>query len=424
MVLGMTASSLITGDTTIGQLMFDLGVYRSTAERLVQGLPLSQFIRGGEAWWHYLPQGALFFTPTTWVSFITAALFWLVVLAGAYVAAVLILKNLYEKQFRFGPVLGAGMLAALLFNADATGTAVFGNIAPVLFLLAVLCIWAVHRANPTIIGMAVTIYLLTKWYWLIFPITLVLFTRNKTFILRCILHSVLITSLVTIVYLLVAGPEMGVQNFVDYVRFLGTGDATYPWAGTETMFNNLNHGVIQTTYRYLGIDHPLADIVRWIVPGAGGLFMLALSWQAWRKGVRFSTHPGVVLMLGFGWYLITLLALPYLPEVILSAAALPLLWNHKKEAPGQTKVRLWTIPLMIWVLNQLLTVPGTFGNMPFLVITSYVPTLLIVIPCLFVSIGLYVRRETEVVAAMPQGAGVFPMPAKRTFETQRHGAGK
>jgi len=192
----------------------------------------------------------------------------------------------------------------------------------------------------------------------------------------------LITAAIVVV---VSGPDYGIRQYVDYVRFLARLSRDFPWRGPEAGFLGYNHSIKQFVLYLLGVTPGalrVASLIRAVL-----LLPLAIV------GLRFLRHPlrkagaevsSVGLDLAFALYLGAFICLDMVWEVSLGIVIFPYLLATLKQRSGRVLVCSVFLPyalldpwrLISLALGQLdgayvMTDPGIYIPLTMIVILTF-----------------------------------------------------
>lgn len=365
MIVGMALYGQPDGDIPL--VPQDLQVYLEAVQHLQQrqGLYPDGAFQSTNEPFYYAPSYAIIFTPFLWLFQVSPALVSLVHTALHLIAYGMLyywwgrifdqlgLKQVNQMLARTLPV----WLIFSTFWADLG----FLNIYIIMALLATLFIKAVLEEEIGWSVLWLSIILQTKPQWA-FALVIPLLIGRFRFFFKLLTLTIIAYILMVGVTILFMGPIYGWQQHVDYVQFLSTLGAKFPWQTPADPFLGYNHSIKQIIFYRLGITSVTRQLIIalkiiLLVP----LFVITfrcLQCQDPRPDRRISQ---LSLESAFAFYLGAFIWLDVVWELSLSIVIFPyLLATSKRKA---SKVLVWAVflPYALLDLWQVLSFI-TFGE--------------------------------------------------------------
>lgn len=311
----------------------DFTLYLSATQNLLNKQPL--YFKGtvsadynGFFNYHYHPLFALSLVPLTALPPNIARLIWTLLLGVAYVASLYVWYRVGETlQFKGNPYLKWGFF---LLVAVSSWTIPWsqGNISVVLMLLSALLSLALAKQHPWLAAIVALPILLLKPNWL-FPFILPVIQRRFRLLVTSLAILIGLYILVNGAFVLIVGPDYGLETLRQYPAYTFNVPSDYPWGGTEVMFNTTQNSIYQTWLRYFGPQswsRTVTLICQALVLAAAAVCVIL--------ALRKNTNPLFVLLI---CGLAPLMILPELEEAMFGGLLFVfLLFTHSRLAKALT----------------------------------------------------------------------------------------
>ena len=381
-----------------GQVASDLQIYVNAAQHFAarEDLYLKGSLEHLETHYPYSPAFALMFMPV-----LLLPLPVLVPLdAILHIAAYVFMYFRWGKIFKRLQLTRAVQTLAMLLPLWIIFTAFWDDMAylNIYILMALVATLFIDAMLEERLGWAIfwlgVIILPIKPQWA-FAAAIPLLLGRRKFFVRLMFGSMLAYFLVAGATVLIGGIEYGLQQYSDYVVFLGRLSRDFPWRGPDSPFLGYNHSVVQTILYFFGVSATtmkLATLVKIIL-------LLPLGWIS----VNFLMHPvnqrgdevpRLALDFGFALYIAAFLWLDMVWEVSLGIAVFTYLLAETENRAERILACVVFIPyclLDIWRLLSFI-IWGDRALSGAYIITDpsvYVPMILFVLLTFY---ALLVRR--------------------------------
>lgn len=399
-LLGFALAPLLMSDFTRDNVKdwSDIGVYVTVGEQVYDHQTPYTFDDWDNAMTYpYHPLFAVTCIPLAAVPFQLLPLLWILLQGSAYVAALVVW---YRVVVRLGWAEGARAFRlwlplAFVFS-EWYANLMYGNIVSSLMLLSGLMVLGFVTDRPALSGVAAAIILVAKPHWL-FPLMLPLIFRRWGFFARMMGVLLAVYLLENGLLLLAMGPSFGLELLDDYVRFLTTVQANYPYDMGTGVFENMNHSWPQIFYSYFGDRAWIPGatvVVRLVVLALPGLLIL----RAWRQRVTVADHPPLVVWFAGLSYLSAFAMLAQLWEVMAS-----IVFFFAVQAAAQPRIRRWSRLYLVYALFEFQVIGAALWQWLFLPqsIPLTMLALLLLFGCLLWMTHAALRRQA---AVRPAGA--------------------
>ena len=305
----------------------DLGDYLDAARRLQNREDL--YLKGRldrVEFYQYAPAYALAFAPFLWMSPVAAAAIHTLLHVGAYALLYFLWGRIF---YRLGLERAAEMLAWTLpvwvVCSAFWGDLSYLNIYVIMALLGTLLIDAVldERLGWSLLWLSIILQIKPQWA---FAAAVPLLLGRWRFFARLAALAIVSYAAIVGVTMLVAGPEYGWAQYVDYARFLVPMPGNFPWREPGAPFLGYNHSIMQVVMYTLGVSpgtFTLATAIKLAL-------LLPLGVVSARQLLRPASRAGrdtplLALDLAFVLYLGAFIWLDMVWELSLGAALFPYL---------------------------------------------------------------------------------------------------
>jgi hypothetical protein len=387
-LLGFTGAVLFMSDYTRTEVAewSDLVTYLDAADTLRDRAPLYDLTAWDDVMtYHYHPVFALVFSVFLGLPFRLTSLVWMLIQIAAYLGGlvvwyrVLLALNLPTTAYRVWLPL------ALVFTEWYANIA-YSNIGSMLLLLAGLLTLTLLDEKPGAAGIVAAAILLLKPQWL-FPLILPVLFRRWRLLVRVGLALVAIYVAVNGLYLLVVGPDYGLDTLRDYATFLTRLNENYPWQTGGGTFEDMNHSWRQIYLSYLGdrawvpAVSELTKVVMLIVPGL-------LILRAWQRKVTAVDSPWLALwFVGLGY--------------VVAMAMLAQLWDAFGgivfflfiQAAPERAIRRWSWLFLVYAVYELPGALSMVTGWDWLLLPQSVPLTMLALLVLYMVLVMLAARS-------------------------------
>jgi|GEM_PF-1472354 len=354
----------------------DYQVYAGAGARSLTGAPVYDLTPGRmttNLTYRYHPAFLLPVAALIQLPYAGQILVWYTLVAAGYIAGVLVwLRLLTRLGFTYWHLLPLFVLIAY----DWIGNLSYGNVGPALVLLSGGLMWAVLTRRIAVVGALAAVILVIKPQWC-FPLLYALAIRDDRGFVRMVAAAVVGYLAVSAAFALAVGVERGLTLLGEYVQFVTTLGARYPWRGTEVMFDTYQNSIYQTWLRY-GADSAFAAIGTAIAQIGLAAAWIVMLWHA-----RATVSPGRALRVTLGGYILLMCLLPQLEEGLLLGIVAAALWTV--YAPSRVYVG--------YALLQFALLAGIATGIYALRLPAVIPVNLIMMLILFY--GVWVGTQNE-----------------------------
>jgi hypothetical protein len=382
-----------TGAESEPMVPVDLQVYLDAAENVTkrENLYLQGPITRLEDLYQYPPAFALAFVPMAGMSATLVSVLHTLLHIGAYLALYCLWARIFEGQklTRASRMLALTTPAWLVFSAFWSDLG-YLNIYIITAVLGTLLIDAILRERLGWAILWVSLILQTKPQWA-FAAAVPLLTGRRRFFVRLVGGSLLAYGAVIGATMLLTDPGYALHEYGDYVRFLSTLPARFPWRGPEAPYLGYNHSVKQTMIYLIGdtsAASTLAAAVKLVLLAPLGVVGGRYLTQGLR-GARLNS-PSLAIELALLLYLGAFIWLDMVWELSLGIALFTYLLATGEERWWKGLISAVFIPYALIDLWQLLSV-GLLGMDvmdpgPYILTdpSIYVPVVMVVILVFYV----------------------------------------
>lgn len=318
----------------------DLLAYVVAAANFQQREPL--YIEGPieqlEGLYQYAPSFAMASVPALWIHPALLLLFHTLMHLAAYA----LLYFWWDRIFRrFGLERAREMLAWTLpvwlvfsvFWADL----LYLNIYIPMALLGTWLIEAVleERLGWSVLWLSIILQIKPQWA---FAAAVPLLLRRFRFFFRLLALALVVYVAIASAIIVVAGPDYGLQQYIEYFRFLGNLNSNFPWRGPDAPFLGYNHSITQTVFYLAGISPEtfnLAVVVKLLFLAPLAIIGLRHLIQIDHKVTRrlgldwaFALYLGAFIWLDIVWEAALVIAIfPYLLAILKRPVVKHVLWG-------------------------------------------------------------------------------------------------
>jgi len=283
-----------------GSFAADLQTYLDGAKHFQnrEHLYLQGSLEEIEKYFSYAPIYAVIIVPLTWISPGWVPLVAVILHILAYILTYLWWDRIFRrlKLDRAREML-AWTLPVWLVCSAFWGDLNYLNIYVIMGLLGTLLIGAVLEERLGWAVLWLTLILITKPHWA-FALGVPLLLGRYRFFIKLVAASTMAYLAVFVATLLIFGPEYGLQEYREYLHFLGRLSRDFPWRDTGDGFIGYNHSVAQIVVYILGVSRDslrAATVIKL-------LLLLPLALVAVRYMRRPDGRPGYeVPHLGLDW---------------------------------------------------------------------------------------------------------------------------
>jgi hypothetical protein len=246
---------------------------------------------------HYLyaPIFALLFVPFTWIdpgiTVIIHTLLHLIAYIVLYIWWDRIFSKLKLKDDCARDVLAWTLPVWLIFNGF-WGDLYYLNI---YIPMALVGTWFIEAIIDQRLGWSVfwlVLILQIKPHWA-FAAAIPLLLGQYRFFGKLLAWTLPLYVLIIGLFIVVAGPDYGINQHREYVEFLGRLTRDYPWRGSDLPYLGYNHSIRQTMYYYFGIS----DATFYVTLAIKVLLLIPLG----LTGLRYLRHPHHSKVIGLEW---------------------------------------------------------------------------------------------------------------------------
>ncbi len=353
----------------------DLQIYLNAAKHLSarQDLYLQGSLARLEDHYPYAPSFALAFVPFLWLSPVGVS----VVHTLLHIIAYGILYVKWGQIFRrLGLDYATKMLTWslpvwLLFSSFWTDLS-YLNIYIIIALFATFFIEAVltERLGWSLFWLSIILQVKPHWA---FAVAVPLLLGRRRFFLQLLALTVVVYIAITGTTLLIVGPAYGLEQYREYVAFLGRLSRDFPWRGPEKAFLGYNHSIKQTIVYWFGVSKQmlqLATLVKLLLLVSLGVTCLRYLLRPVNR--RGDEEPQLGLDLAFALYLGAFIWLDMVWESSLGIALYPYLLGTTQQRLVRTWLHVAFLPYALldpWRVGSLV-----FGGMDIILPGPYVAT--------------------------------------------------
>ena len=353
----------------------DLQIYLNAAKHLSarQDLYLQGSLARLEDHYPYAPSFALAFVPFLWLSPVVVS----VVHTLLHIVAYGILYIKWGQIFhRLELDCATKMLAWslpvwLLFSSFWTDLS-YLNIYIIMALFATFFIEAVltERLGWSLFWLSIILQIKPHWA---FAVAVPLLLGRRRFFLKLLALTVVVYIAITGTTVLIVGPAYGLEQYREYVAFLGRLSRDFPWRGPDKAFLGYSHSIKQTIVYWFGVSKQalqLATLVKLLLLVPLGVTCLRYLLRPIDR--RGDEEPQLGLDLAFALYLGAFIWLDMVWELSLGIALYPYLLGTNQQRLVRTWLHVAFLPYALldpWRVGSLV-----FGGMDVILPGPYVAT--------------------------------------------------
>lgn len=364
----------------ISDIRGDTQIYIDAGHALAARAPIYDM---GDGLWHndqnyrYHPVFALVFSVLAQIPEPTLSILWILILTLSYLIGVLLWYRVVVKLQIENATEMIIYLPIALITTDWLGNVAFGNVGPIMVPLSALLVLQLIDRHPARSGLLVAVLLLIKIYWAAFPLVILLVFREWKLLFKIIAWALAAYVGITLVYIVIVGPDYGIRSLQDYVVFLLNATRRFPWRGTEVRFDTFNNSIEQTILRYFG-NVVWAAPLTLLIQVIAALVVVQQIWRAWQARVSRTYKPEVALVLAFAVYLVGILALVQIEDVILGGIMFSFLWAFRIK-----KVQYVLVGFIVYAFEELPALVSLATGIVWLSVLTAYPTVLLAITFLY-----------------------------------------
>ncbi len=325
----------------------DLQIYLNAAKHfsLKEDLYLKGSLQRLEDHFPYAPSFALIFIPFLWFSPVGVSVVHTLLHIVVYVVLYICWGRIFArfKLDRVAVMLAWSLPIWLLFDSFWTDLG-YLNIYIIMALFATLFIEAVltEHFGWALFWLSVIVQIKPHW---IFALAVPLLLGRWRFFFKLLLGMAVVYVLVIGATILAAGPTYGIQQYQDYLQFLGRLSRDFPWRGPEKGFLGYNHSIKQIIVFILGVSPGilrLATFVKLLLLAPLGVVCL----RHLVRPIRLAGYeaPQLALDMAFAMYLGAFIWLDMVWELSLSIAIYPYLLGTAERRSARIWVHLAFLP--------------------------------------------------------------------------------
>ena len=353
----------------------DLQIYLNAAKHLSarQDLYLQGSLERLEDHYPYAPSFALAFVPFLWLSPVAVS----VVHTLLHIVAYGIFYVKWGQIFRrleldyATKMLTWSLPVWLLFSSFWTDLS-YLNIYIIMALFATFFIEAVltERLGWSLFWLSIILQIKPHWA---FAVAVPLLLGRKRFFFKLLLLTGIVYIAITGVTVLVVGPAYGLEQYREYVAFLGRLSRDFPWRGPEEAFLGYSHSIKQTIVYWFGVSKQtlqLATLVKLLVLVPLGVICVRYLLHPVNR--RGDEEPQLGLDFTFALYLGAFIWLDMVWELSLGIALYPYLLGTTRQRLTRTWLHVAFLPYALldpWRVGSLV-----FGGMDVILPGPYVAT--------------------------------------------------
>jgi len=353
----------------------DLQIYLNAAKHLSarQDLYLQGSLARLEDHYPYAPSFALAFVPFLWLSPVAVS----IVHTLLHIVAYGILYVKWGQIFRcLGLDYATKMLTWslpvwLLFSSFWTDLS-YLNIYIIMALFATFFIEAVliERLGWSLFWLSIILQIKPHWA---FAVAVPLLLGRRRFFLKLLALTVVVYIAITGTTVLIVGPAYGLEQYREYVAFLGRLSRDFPWRGLDKAFLGYSHSIKQTIVYWFGVSKQtlqLATLVKLLLLVPLGVTCLRYLLHPVNR--RGDEEPQLGLDLAFALYLGAFIWLDMVWELSLGIALYPYLLGTTQQPLVRTWLHVAFLPYALldpWRVGSLV-----FGGMDVILPGPYVAT--------------------------------------------------
>ncbi len=286
------------------------------------------------------------------------------------------------------------------------------NIYLLVALLATFLIEGVlfERWGWSLLWLSIILQIKPQWA---FALLVPLFLGRFRFFFKLLIGAIVTYAAIVGVTLLIAGPQYGAQQYLDYARFLLNMSSNFPWRGPAAGFLGYNHSIMQIVLYFFGVtpeNERLATLIKVVL-------LIPLAAVCVRYLLRPARRPGyevpiVGLDLAFALYLGAFIWLDVVWELSLGIALFTYVLATAQRRGARIAswivflpyalVDLWQVISYV-VLGDQVLLPGQYiGTDP----TIYFPLIMVVILAFYVLLLGRLWPAARAAVSAPQPAPV------------------
>jgi hypothetical protein len=366
-ILGFVGAMLFLAEYNIteAESWSDLVTYIRAADAIHDRAPLYELTPWDDVMtYHYHPLYALVFSVLAELPFRLLSVIWLALQATAYLA----------------------WLPLTLVFSEWYANLLYANIACTLLLLSGLLTLAILDEKWDMAGIMGVLILMLKPQWL-FPLVVPVVFRRWKLLAQIVLVMLVTCAALNGLYVLIVGPDYGIDTLQDYATFLTRITDNYPWEGKSGSFGDMNHSWRQIFSSYFGFQSWIGLATVLVKTGMIALpgFLIV---KAWRRQVTIQKYPQLVLwFVGLG-YLLAMAMLGQLWELLGGVV----IFLFIQGVPDKT-IRQIALLFLIYALYEFQAVISVVPGLEWLFLPQSLPLTMLALLLLYGILLLLVFRS-------------------------------